>query len=419
MDIGTAHKILIVDDSRSVRGMFSAILTANGYTVVTAENGREALALLDDGVSIDLIMSDVNMPEINGIALVKELHRRELDVPIIMVTSVRTISVAVDALKNGAADYILKDAHIQETISLTVKRALEKHQLILKNQHLEKLVAQEVRKNREKDIVLMQRDKLASIGQLAAGIAHEINNPMGFIISNLETLAKYTDKTGEYLKLLTETVHSCCSEAERIRLEERLNGLDLPYILEDTPLLISESLDGADRVKRIVLDLKDFARIDQNCLIPADLNQCIQSTVNIVRNELKYVADIVLELEELPLVTCFASQINQVVANLLLNAAHAIKTHGTITISTRTEMENAVIKVSDNGIGMSEEIRARIFEPFFTTKEVGKGTGLGLAISNDIISKHGGMLTVESTAGVGSTFTISLPLQGTGKSVRI
>lgn len=408
-----AKNILIVDDSRTVRVMFTSILQEEGYRVTAAENGRKAIAILAaDNSAIDLIVSDVDMPEMDGISLVKELHRRGVDTPIIMITSIRNISVAVDALKSGASDYILKDEHVRDTLCITVKKNLETRQLIQKNLHLEQLVEQEVRKNREKDLILLQRDKLVSLGKLAAGVAHEINNPMGFIISNLETLRTYATAGLEYLTAQNAFLQSCSTSEERKPLDDLADRLDLPFILEDAPLLIAESLEGADRVKQIVLNLKDFARIDQTGLKPNDLNQCIKNTINVVQNDLKYVADIVLELGELPPVTCYACQINQVMAHLLLNAAQAIRTHGTITVKSFLDGEQVVVTVSDTGIGMSEEVRLRVFEPFYTTRDVGKGAGLGLAVSYDIITKHDGEITVESVAGHGAAFTFRLPVNG-------
>ena len=182
--------------------------------------------------------------------------------------------------------------------------------------------------------------------------------------------------------------------------------------MEDIPPLIAESLEGAERVKRIVLDLKDFARTDENSLKQTDLNHCVQSTANIVRNELRYIADLNLDLQEIPLVICNPQQINQVIANILVNAAHAIDGHGRITVTTSHEQGRVLLTFTDTGRGIPPEIQGRIFDPFFTTKPVGKGTGLGLSISYDIVKKHGGEISLQSEVGVGTTFVISLPITG-------
>ncbi|MBV5341714.1 MAG: HAMP domain-containing protein [Deltaproteobacteria bacterium] len=288
------------------------------------------------------------------------------------------------------------------------------HELQALNETLEARVAEEVNKNRQKDSILLHQDKLASIGQLAAGVAHEINNPMGFIMSNLRTLKNYADVEQQYLSALEETIKECCPDAEHKQLEELRQRLDLFFILEDIPPLIAESLEGAERVKRIVLDLKDFARTDEDSLKETDLNQCVQSTANIVRNEIRYVADLDLQLGDIPLIVCNPQQINQVIANLLVNAAHAIDGHGRITVTTSADAERVLLTVADTGCGIPLDIRTRIFDPFFTTKDVGKGTGLGLSISYDIIRKHGGEITLESESGSGTTFMISLPISGPG-----
>ena len=285
------------------------------------------------------------------------------------------------------------------------------NELAKMNSELENRVQEEVRKNREKDSRMLHQDKLAAIGQLAAGVAHEINNPMGFIMSNLATLKKYNDVEQRYLNALEDALKGCCPEERRKPLEELRRDLDIPFILEDIPPLISESQEGAERVKRIVLDLKDFAHIDEENMEEADLNQCVQSTANIVRNEIKYVADLDLQLNEIPLVVCNPQQINQVIANLLVNAGQAMENHGVITVTTRQEEEEVVLTISDTGRGMTEEVRKRIFEPFFTTKDIGKGTGLGLSIVYDIIKKHDGEITLESELGKGTTFTIRLPIK--------
>ena len=405
-------KILIVDDSRSVRNMLATILEASGYITITAEDGLEALAKSVADSTIDLIVSDVNMPKIDGIQLVKALRKRGMDVPIVMLTGVNSISVAVDALCSGATDYVLKDNNMDEIIVITVKRALEKHQLIRKNLHLEQLIEQEVRKNREKDILLLQKDKQASVGQLAAGVAHEINNPMGYIMSNLGTLSKYAAVEQQYLQTLEGILKTCGSIEQQVQIAELSSRLDLPFILEDLSALISESMEGAEKVRRIVLDLKDFARIDEDGMKEIDLNACVQSTVSIVSNEIRSVADLDLQLGDIPLIVCNPQQVNQVIANLLVNAAHAIDGHGRITVSTSCEWGQVLLTVADTGCGIPTEIRKRIFDPFFTTQEVGKGAGLGLSVSYDIVRKHGGEITFESEPGRGTTFMVRLPISG-------
>ena len=295
----------------------------------------------------------------------------------------------------------------------SLKQAEDKLRLL--NEGLEQRVELELRRNREKDSLLLQQDKMASIGQLAAGVAHEINNPMGFIISNMGTLKGYVENLDQFTSLLQTIIARDCTEDDQHAVCEVTQKLDITYILQDIGTLIAESSEGAERVKRIVLDLKDFARADEKTFKTVDLNKCVESTLNMVRNEIKYVADIDLHLGELPQIVCSDSQINQVIANLLVNAVHAIDRHGTIKVVTRQDGKYVVLEVSDTGRGMTESVIKRIFEPFFTTKEVGKGTGLGLTISYDIIKKHDGEITVLSEPGNGTTFTVRLPVNGPGE----
>ncbi len=262
---------------------------------------------------------------------------------------------------------------------------------------------------------LLQNEKMASIGQLSAGIAHEINNPMGFINSNLGTLEKYVDKFERYITTLEPLVQNCCTEQQQQAVQALRKELKLEYVLRDIRQLLEESSDGAGRVMRIVQDLKTFSRSDTAQIARAELHQCIDSTINIIWNQIKYVAELKKEYGDLPKVPCNVQQVNQVFMNLLVNACHAIQEKqadelGTITVRTWADSDNAYIAIADTGCGVPDEVRHRIFEPFYTTKEVGKGTGLGLSISHEIIKKHGGELTVESEVGKGTTFTIRLPL---------
>jgi two-component system NtrC family sensor kinase len=251
---------------------------------------------------------------------------------------------------------------------------------------------------------------MASIGLLAAGVAHEINNPMGFISSNLVTLGKYTERLVGFVNAQAELLKSPDSAAKSAELEEQRRKIKLDYITEDVTQLIEESLDGAGRVKKIVQNLKTFSRGDDTERTQADLNECLDSTINIAWNEIKYVATLKKEYGTLPPLLCYPQQLNQVFMNLLVNAAHAIEGQGEITVRTWGDEEHVWIAIRDTGNGIPEEIRGRIFEPFFTTKEVGKGTGLGLSISYDIVKKHGGEILVESEQGKGTTFTLKLPV---------
>jgi len=261
---------------------------------------------------------------------------------------------------------------------------------------------------------LLQQDKMAAIGQLAAGVAHEINNPIGFIMSNLETLRRYQGKIAEFMKVQNSVINECYKSSQYkdhlTQVEEKKRLLKIDYIMDDTENLIGECLEGTERVKRIVQDLKTFSRVDEVGYKAADINSGLESTINIVWNELKYKITLIREYGDIPLTLCNPGQLNQVFMNILLNASHAIEHNGEVRIRTWREGRWINVAISDTGIGMPDDIKKRIFEPFFTTKEVGKGTGLGLSIAYDIICKHNGEIEVESTLGKGSTFIISIPL---------
>lgn len=273
---------------------------------------------------------------------------------------------------------------------------------------LEQRVEQEIASRREKELMVLQSEKLASLGQLAAGVAHEINNPMGFITSNLRLLGTYFSSMKRLIEAQRTALEQTAPRQSLQQLAVIEQEVDAAYVLGDGAELVRESLDGADRITRIVRDLVSFSRIDAPEHEAIDLTVCLESALNIVRNELKYVATVVNEAEALPPVACHPGQMNQVFVNLLVNAGQALAPQGVITLRSRHNADSVSVSVSDNGHGIPESLRDRIFEPFFTTKEVGKGTGLGLSISRDIVAKHGGEILVESS-GLGTTFTVRLP----------
>ncbi|MDT8999536.1 PAS domain-containing protein [Paucibacter sp. APW11] len=259
---------------------------------------------------------------------------------------------------------------------------------------------------------LLQSEKLASIGQLAAGVAHEINNPIGFVSSNLGSMRRYMESMLQLIGLYE------CLDLQQLPTELRgqiaqlRREADFEFIHEDLPQLLAESDDGLTRVKKIVQDLKDFSRVDQSDWQMADINQGLDSTLNVVMNEVKYKAEIKKDYGKLPAVRCLAAQLNQVFMNMIVNAGHAISGRGEIRLSTCCVDDWVCIAIGDNGSGMAPEVQRRIFDPFFTTKPVGQGTGLGLSLSFSIVQKHGGRIELESEVGKGSTFRIWIPVLG-------
>jgi len=270
---------------------------------------------------------------------------------------------------------------------------------------------------------LVQSEKLASIGQLAAGVAHEMNTPVGFVASNFETLENYMKKIKELLQMYGELLGEI-EASEKTELSDKANTISksqndmkIDFILKDLPGLFNDSREGIDRVTSIVQNLRDFSRIDQfGNPDKYNINDGIKATLIVAQNEIKYDADVKTELSEVPLIFCNAGQINQVLLNILINAAQAIKSperdnKGTITIKTYVTDDDVVCEISDDGPGIEPDKLSKIFDPFFTTKPVGKGTGLGLSVSYDIIViKHNGKLIVNSAVDEGTKFTIKLPL---------
>ena len=260
---------------------------------------------------------------------------------------------------------------------------------------------------------LVQSEKLASIGQLAAGVAHEINNPVGYIFSNIGTLEKYL--VGVFRMLAAYEEHE--SHLEPTPLGGQLAALraevELDYLKEDIPTLMRETREGIERVRKIVQDLKDFSHVDARRQWEwADLHKGIDSTLNIVNNEIKYKADVVKQYGVLPEVLCLPSELNQVFMNLLVNAAHAIsKERGRLVVRTGTQAGEVWVEVEDDGCGIPADNLKRIFDPFFTTKPVGKGTGLGLSLSYGIVKKHGGRIDVDSEVGRGTCFRVTVPIE--------
>lgn len=259
---------------------------------------------------------------------------------------------------------------------------------------------------------LLRSEKMASIGQLAAGVAHEINNPIGYVGSNLGTLQEYSTALLTLLDRYHAALFSEDPLARRSEILQARRQLDIDYILGDLPNLLRESREGIERVTKIVQDLKDFSRVGRDQKMqPADLLQGLDSTLNIVWNDLKYKVRLEKHYTPLPLVECLASEINQVFLNLLLNASQAIEQRGTIVLASGQEGDEVWISVTDTGCGIPPEAMPHLFDPFFTTKPIGRGTGLGLAISYSIIAKHHGRIEVTSKVGQGSTFRVVLPIR--------
>lgn len=308
-----------------------------------------------------------------------------------------------------------------------VVQTLHKNQLMAKLRRNNRALSKE--KKEQQDLIntlrktkeqLLQSEKMASIGQLAAGVAHEINNPVGYINSNIRSLSQYVNDLFYMLDIYEGNEHLLMDYDTAVKtIKAAKNEIDLEFLKKDIVSLVNESLEGVTRVKQIVQDLKDFSHVDEAEWQWSDLHKNIDSTLNIVNNEIKYKARVEKNYGDLPQVECFVSQINQVFMNLLVNAAHAIEDDGVITITTGSTDGDVWIEIADTGKGISQEDMGRIFDPFFTTKPVGQGTGLGLALSYGIVKKHRGELKVESKVGEGTRFTVVLPISQSEQKIAV
>lgn len=320
---------------------------------------------------------------------------------------VRDVEVYSGAITITGKDLIYSLVH-----DISKRKCLEKklteERTDLKNAKVE--LEQKNKQLKSNQVTLIQQEKMATIGQLAAGVAHEINNPMAYITSNLRSLDKYLSKINEFLTA-QQTACSAVEDQENIaELTTLRKKLKIDYLIEDGGELINESVEGAERVRDIVQSLKTFSRVDEPSRKQVDIHACLESSISVIWNEVKYKSTLIRQFGELPMIHCFPQQLGQVFINLLVNASQAIEKDGEITVTTGSVGDNIVISIADNGCGIAEENIGKIFDPFFTTKEVGEGTGLGMSIVYEIIKNHHGTIDIDSHVGQGTTFTIKLPI---------
>ena len=295
---------------------------------------------------------------------------------------------------------------------LEAKVAERTEEVRQKNETLEKTL-EELKSTQTQ---LVDSEKMASLGQLTAGVAHEINNPINFVSGNVQPLRRDIDDLMEILGVYQRVVQEKGLESEFGEAKELQEELDYDYLVEEIDQLMKGISEGAERTAQIVRSLRNFSRMDEDSRKRADLHEGLESTLLILRNQFKNRIEVVRDFGELPQIMCYPGKLNQVFMNILTNAIQAIEGKGEIRLKTRLQGEWVRIEIGDTGKGMPEEVRKRIFEPFFTTKDVGHGTGLGLSISFGIIEKHGGRIEVESEIGKGTTFIITLPLESPEKS---
>lgn len=412
-------RILIVDDDDAVRGMFQCYLSEH-YSCATASSFDEAVALLQTE-PFALVLSDIIMPGRSGVELLREIKTRFPETAVIMVSGIDRTQRVLDAVRLGAYDYLIKPCDL-DVLGMTVERALERRVLLrnakkykgdLESSNAQLRTSKAELEHRKSELERLQAqivhtEKMASIGQLAAGVAHELNNPAGFIFGNMDILNERAQGVERLLKFYENV---SLTPDERTQADRLKREIDYEHSLDDLNSIIADCRDGAERIRDVVQNLRIFSRLDEAEFKKVDIHESLDSTIRLLsRYYTSGHVKLKREYGDLPLVDCYAGQLNQVWMNLLVNAAQAVKDSGEVRISTKREDQQVIVTISDTGCGIPTEHLTRIFEPFFTTKPVGEGTGLGLSVTYSIIERHKGAISVKSCPGQGTSFTVSLPV---------
>ena len=431
------NTIFIVDDNpNNIKVLFS-FLRNSGFRVLVAKNGESAIAKLEE-TSADVILLDIMMPGIDGFETCRRLkaNPNTNEIPVIFMTALADTDNKVRGLSLGAVDYITKPFEQEEILArinmqiqfreLTKELAAKNAELKYLNAQLEDKVEERTTELQKAQFQLVLGEKMSSLGQLVAGVAHEINNPIGFIAGNLSYATNYAQDLINLLRLYQKYYPD--PEAE---IKEEIEAIELDYLVEDFPQLIDSMMEGTKRITQISKSMRTFSRSDAEAKVKFDIHEGIDSTLLILKHRLKANQqrpdiEVIKEYGNLPEIDCYPGQLNQVFMNLIANAIDAFDELNSgrslaeiqanpNEIKIKTDLgENgnrAMVKIADNGIGMPPFVKAKIFDHLFTTKEVGKGTGLGLSITREIIEdKHGGVIFCSSAPGKGTEFTIALPV---------
>ncbi|MEM7604668.1 MAG: response regulator, partial [Myxococcota bacterium] len=359
----TLERVLLVEDNPGDARLVERRLEG-AFSVTVCRSLQSALDTLDDDVAALLL--DLGLPDAQGVEGLRQLRTRHRDIPVVVLTGRDDEEVGAMAVREGAQDYLVKDQVTRSTLRRTIRYAIERK------------VSEGLRQR------LHHADRLASIGQLAAGVAHELNNPSMYLLSNLERLGEYA------------------ADAKS----------------DDLSQIVNECLDAVDRIRICVKDLSGFSRIDEESAERFDVEAMVRASSAMVQKELQHRANLRIECASMPPIVGDRARLSQALVNLLLNAAHAIDERGPadapheIIVRTRADVHESqiIIEISDTGIGMSKDVQKQLFQPFFTTKPPGQGTGLGLSLVLETVRRHAGTVDVESAPGAGATFTIRLPM---------
>ncbi|MBW4682273.1 MAG: response regulator [Microcoleus vaginatus WJT46-NPBG5] len=414
--------ILIVDDTPDNIRFLSSILVEQGYSVRKAINGKMALTAAKT-VTPDLILLDINMPEMNGYEVCEFLKQddKTRTIPVIFLSALDDVLDKVKAFQVGGVDYITKPFHLEE-ILVRIQNQLTIQNLQNKLQTQNTQLQNALTELRTTQAQLIHKEKMLSLSQLVAGIAHEINNPISFIAGNLSPARQYIKELINLVDLYQKEYPN-----PSVSIQEAIQQIDLSFLVVDLEKLISSMQTGVERVHTIILALRIFSRLGESDIKAVDIHEGIDSALVLLQMQLRQEGSraeiqVIKNYGNLPLITCYASQMNQVFLNLLKNAIDALElgtgkdfpesSPPTIWISTELiGLESITIRVKDNGAGISEEVQSRLFDPFFTTKAVGKGSGLGLSTSYQIVvEKHKGNLTCYSSPEKGAEFVVEIPV---------
>ncbi|BAY79820.1 response regulator receiver sensor signal transduction histidine kinase (plasmid) [Nostoc linckia NIES-25] len=434
----TNHKknILVVDDTPDNLRLLSAMLTAQGFEVRKALNGKMALTACQM-VLPDVILLDINMPGMDGYQVCQQLKAddRTCEIPVIFISALDDVLDKAKAFDVGGVDYIAKPFHGAEVV-LRIENQINLRLLQVKLQEKNFLLQQALDNLKAAQVQQIQNEKMVALGQLVAGIAHEINNPISFIYGNLQYAGQYVQDLVNIIEIYQQEYLQPTPKIKQISQD-----IDLNFVIKDLQNLIKAMYRGSNRIREIVLALQNFSRHDESQKKRVNIHEGIDNTLVMLQHRLKETANhppivVVKNYGKLPLVHCYASELNQVFMHLLNNAIDALEkgvengkeaggrgqeAGGEINqwpvpqIQIYTQMTNSntvKIAIADNGPGIQDSLRSRLFDPFFTTKPVGKGSGLGLSISYQIIvQKHRGEITCTSTLGQGAEFAIEIPIE--------